>query len=93
MAIVIPSADEVVSKGEAIYNRDIKSLVEPARIGEFVAIDIVSGEYEIGRDQYATTEALRSRQPNAIVCTLKIGYTATAVIGGRLRRNKDTAPT
>ena len=93
MAIVIPSADEVVSKGEAIYNRDIKSLVEPARIGEFVAIDIVSGEYEIGPGHYATAEALRQRLPNAIVCTLKIGFQATGVIGGRLRRTRDANAT
>jgi len=88
MAVVVPSADDVVAKGEAIYERTIRSIAEPDRTGEFVAIDTVSGEYEIGPDHYSTAEALKRRLPNAIICTLKVGFQATGVIGGRLRRKK-----
>jgi len=92
MAAVRPSANEVGDKGQAIYDRDIRSQVEPALIGQFVAIDIESGEYEVGPDHYETALALKSRRPNSIVYTIKIGYDAAIVMGGRFHR-KTTADT
>ena len=88
MTAIRPSADEVGDRGQAIYERDIRSHVEPALIGQFVAIDIESGEYEVGTDHYATALALKARRPNAIVFTIKIGYDSAIVMGGRFHRKK-----
>ncbi len=85
MPITRPSADEVVSRGTALYEQGIRNAIESGNIGRFVAIDIDSGAYEVGDDQYATVRHMHSRLPGAVLCVLKIGYPAAAVIGGSLR--------
>ena len=36
--------EETARLGEEIYERDIRRHVEPGRVGEFVAIDVDSGD-------------------------------------------------
>jgi hypothetical protein len=86
-ALTRPSASEIVHKGQLIYDAGIRQQVEPNNIGKYVAIDILTGEYEIGTDHLDTVNVLHSRIPNAIPCVLKIGYPATDIIGGRLKPN------
>jgi hypothetical protein len=81
------SADEVGDRGERIYETALREKVEPGNTGKFIAIDIHSGEYEIGPDHRETVNRLHERVSDAEVYTIKIGYPATAVTGGRLRPN------
>jgi hypothetical protein len=92
MVMVAPrlSADEIVGRGEEIYEKTLRQRYEPGNIGKFISIDITSHDYEIGDDHMETVNRLRSRVPSeAMVCTLKIGYPAVAVIGGSLRPNAE----
>ena len=43
--------EEIARRGDAIYDRDIRPYLKPADKGNFVAIDIVTGEYEIATDE------------------------------------------
>lgn len=85
MATVRPPAAVVAARGTELYDRQIRDKVESGNLGRFVAIDIDTGEFEVGDDHYETVGKLRSRLSDPIVYTLKIGYPATAVIGGSLR--------
>ena len=44
-------AAEIVRRGEEIYDRDIRALVEAEHDGKFLVLDIESGDYEIGDDE------------------------------------------
>lgn len=70
-------------KGEMIYDR-LKPIVADGNEGRFIVIDTLSGEYEIGDDHLQTILRLRDRLPDAEPYSKKIGYVATASIGGRL---------
>jgi hypothetical protein len=81
------TADEICRRGEEIYERHIRPNVESQHKGEFLVIDIESGDYMIDADDAEATERLLSRKPNAVVYGLRIGYPAAYRIGSVLRES------
>ncbi len=69
----IPIA-EICRRGQEIYNRDIRALVEPEHKGEVVAIDVISGDYVLGEKSQGILEQLRERHPDAIIYLHRVGY-------------------
>lgn len=53
--------EEVVRRGKAIYEAQIKPLVEPERNNEYIVIDIETGDYEVGKDPVAVSHAMRRK--------------------------------
>ena len=53
----------------------------PQHQGEFLVIDIETGEYEIDADDLTATKQLLANHPNAVIYGLRIGYTAAYRIG------------
>jgi hypothetical protein len=80
-----PELDAIGRRGEDIYERTIRRRVEVGNVGKYVAIDLGTGDYELGADHLETVDRLHERLPKAEVYTVKIGYPATAVIGGSLK--------
>lgn len=76
------SREEVAARGEAIYNLEIRSNVESQCKGEYLVLDIESGEFEIDRDDLVATKRLLARCPDAILYGLRIGYIAAYRLGG-----------
>jgi len=48
---------------------------------KFVAIDIETGAHEMDRDDYAATERLLVRHPNAQIWLLRVGHRAAYRLG------------
>lgn len=80
-----PLADEVVRRGQAIYDERIRPHVEASDKGKFVVIDIETGAYEIDDDEMAAFDRAAAKNPSGIHCLLKIGSPAAHRIGGRFR--------
>jgi hypothetical protein len=74
--------DEVAARGEAIYERDIRTKVEGKHRGEFLVLDIETGEYEIDRDDLAATRRALAKRPGAVLYGLRIGYPSAYHLGG-----------
>ena len=72
---------EVASRGEKIYGQRISDKVAAEHRGEFVVIDIKTGEYEIHSDDLVATKRLLVKHPNAVVYGLRIGFHAAYRIG------------
>ena len=72
---------EIESRGEAIYVRQIRDKVNPVHKGKFVVIDIESGAYEVNRDDLAATKRLLKNCPNAVIYGLRIGFPTAYRIG------------
>jgi hypothetical protein len=82
------SPEEFARRGEAIYQNDIRPQVEAGNRGRIVAIDIETGDYEMGSDVLAATDRLLARLPGAQIWCVRVGYPAVHRIGGRpLRRS------
>ena len=67
------SKEEFAQRGDAIYERDLGSRLEQERQGEFVAIDIESGKYEVDRDEMRASDRLLARVPTAQIWVRRVG--------------------
>jgi len=67
------SKQEFARRGDAIYERDIRPMVERGREGEFVAIDIQTGSYEVDHDELTASDRLLARLPDAQIWLRRVG--------------------
>ncbi|MEO8495430.1 MAG: hypothetical protein ABI614_10185 [Planctomycetota bacterium] len=73
---------EVAARGEAIYNLKIRPKVESQYKGQYLVLDIASGEFEIDQDDLVATKRILARCPDAVLYGLRIGYLAAYRLGG-----------
>lgn len=76
------STKEIVERGEAIYQQQIREHVESEHHGEFLALDILTGEYEIDPEDVSATKRLLSKCPDAVIYGLRVGHRAAYRLGG-----------
>jgi len=77
------TGDEVVRRGQEIYERDIRSKVEAGNQGKFLVINIETGEYEMDADDLAAAKRAKARFGNAALFTMRIGHPAAYRLGFR----------
>jgi hypothetical protein len=73
--------EEAAQRGEVIYELRIRARVEPTHRGQFVVIDIDTGDYELDVDDLAATKRALSKRPGAVLYGLCIGSPATYRLG------------
>ena len=83
------TVDEICEKGRTFYYRDIMPKIEGApegAAGRFVAIDVLTGEYETADNGAGAMGKLRDRLPKVCMWLERIGYsTAYSMGGGRVQ--------
>jgi hypothetical protein len=72
---------EVAARGEALYERQLRQAVETEHKGKFLVLDIETGTYEIDLDDLIATKRLLTRQPQAVIYGLRIGYPTAYCLG------------
>lgn len=80
--MIAPEDEELIARGEAIYEQLLRTRLEPTHRGEYLAIDPDSGKYFLGRTVEDAIFAARASNPNCQVYTVRVGYDVSAVIGG-----------
>jgi hypothetical protein len=80
--------EEIGRIGTEIYQRQLRSQVMPHYKGQFLILDITSGDYEIDADDASAEERLRARRPAGIFFGLRIGYTSAYTLSGRMIEEK-----
>ena len=80
--------DEIARLGDEIYERDVREQVVVDHDGEYVAIDVETGDWVVADGEIAAVERLRALRPEAIdVLMERVGYRALRSFGGgSLRR-------
>ncbi|MEX2138655.1 MAG: hypothetical protein WD894_05300 [Pirellulales bacterium] len=89
MSVLQPrySKEEFARRGQEIYERDIQPRLKPDDKGQFVAIDIETGKYEMDSDDYTAVERLLSQVPDAQSWLVRVGEQAAYRTGrGPVRR-------
>jgi hypothetical protein len=76
--------EEIGRIGTEIYRRHLRSQVMPHYKGQFLILDIASGDYEIDADDTSAEERLRARRPTGVFFGLRIGYTSAYTLSGRM---------
>ncbi|MSP40319.1 MAG: hypothetical protein EXR70_17665 [Deltaproteobacteria bacterium] len=67
--------DEFARRGNELYERTIRALVENGNEGKVVAIDIDSGQCEVADDALTASDTLAARWPNSQTWFVRVGHT------------------
>lgn len=65
--------EEFAHRGDAIYESELRPILEKGNEGKFVAIDIETGAYEVDRDELAASDRLMARVSDAQIWLRRIG--------------------
>jgi len=79
------SKEEFARRGDAIYEREIRPVIEADNKGKFVVIDIETGAYEIDANELAASDRLLGRVPNAQAWLRRVGSRYARRFGPRAR--------
>lgn len=77
------SAQEVARRGREFYERSVRREIEGGQEGRFLALDVESGDYEVGDEALPTSARLRERKPGAVLYLMRIGRPAAYRLGWR----------
>ena len=81
------SGEEIVRRGEELYERSIKQIVETEEnIGKICSMDIETGEFVVDPDALVAGYAVRAKHADAAIYGKKIGYRTAFSLGGTLTR-------
>ena len=78
---------ELASRGQQYYDRHLRPLLEPDHHGEYVFLDVETGDYEVDSDQLAAMARARANHPDTVFYIVRVGYPTVGRIGARLRRS------
>jgi hypothetical protein len=73
--------EEVVRRGREIYEREIRTKVEPEHDGEFLVVDVTTGSYEVDESDVAASDRALQKNPNAVLYLMRVGSRAAYRIG------------
>jgi hypothetical protein len=79
------SKKEFARRGDDIYERVVRSQVEPEHNGDFVVIDIESGDFEVDEDELVASDRLLASHPGAQIWLRQVGSRYARRFGSRLR--------
>jgi hypothetical protein len=80
-----PQTPDLAERSERIYADRLRALLEPARRGEYVAIEPDSGDYFIGRTMSEAGNIAHQTYPDRRCFILRIGYPAAVEIATWLK--------
>ncbi len=82
------TSDEIVRRGQALYEQQIRPKVEPQSRGKFLVLDVDTGEYEVDSDKLAAFERAAGKHPDPALYILRIGYPSAVKLGSGLRTER-----
>ena len=77
------SKEEAARRGTELYRTVVLPRLQPGLEGKFVAIDIETGDFEVGDQRRVAWEALYARRPDAQIWFERIGFPTAVEIGYR----------
>lgn len=81
------SKEEFASRGDEIYESQVRPKVEAGNRGKIVAIDLETGDFEIDASEIAACDRLEARYPEAQIWIVRIGSRHVRRFGGRTKRS------
>ena len=81
-----PPADReaFARQAEAYYERTLRTKLEPQHKGEYLVLDVESGDYELDADEMAAIDRARAKHPDRLFYILRVGYPAAVFIGAKV---------
>ena len=79
--MTMPETDEFVQRAEGIYRSQLRAVLEPEHIDEFVAIEPESGDYFLGNTLSEAIGAARQAHPDRLAHGMRVGHKAALHFG------------
>lgn len=79
----------LVDESKALYEKQLKAILEPRHFGEYVAIEPVTRRYFLGETATAALVTASKAMPEHQFFLMRVGYPAAHKLGGhglRIRR-------
>jgi len=67
------SSAEIVQRGQDLYDQRIRAQVEARHPGQFLVLDIETGDYEIDADDVIAVQQAKTKHPEAAFYIVRIG--------------------
>ncbi len=77
--------DEIARRGREIYERDVRAEVEREHDGEFLVVDVATGDYAVGQDEDEVFDRAEAKDPEGLFYLMRVGRPAAHRIGGSAR--------
>ncbi len=77
------TSEEIVQRGQALYDQQIRAQVEASHEGKFLVLDIETGEYEIDVSEVAALKRAKAKHPGAAFYILRVGHPTAYRVGGQ----------
>ena len=77
--------DALTERAEKLYADTLKPILEPARIGKFVAIEPDSGSYFVNDSDVEALLSAHAALPEKLFYLMRIGYDTAHQMGGASR--------
>lgn len=78
----------IAERGDSIYQNKLKEILEKDHNGEFVAIEVESEKYFIGKSPEEALEAAKKEFPDNIFHLIRIGYAGVYKVSWSHRNKK-----
>ena len=82
------SGGEISKRGREIYAEKLRDLLEPEHTGEFLVINVETGEYEPDKDQVTVMERAAANHPVETLYGMRVGFAVMGRIGATAGRKK-----
>lgn len=83
----MPDADfdreEFARRGQEYYDRCLRARLEPDYDGQFLALEVETGEYEVDCDRMAAMNRAKAKHPGSVFYLVRIGHRTVGRIGLR----------
>jgi hypothetical protein len=84
------TVEEVSERANKLYSDKIRPIVEhEENIGKMVVVNAETGEYAVDKSGIHSAIALKAKNPNARLFTIRIGYDVAVAFGGNIERVKN----
>jgi transcriptional antiterminator Rof (Rho-off) len=81
MSIPNKSGEELARRAHDLYDQKIREEVEPGHNGEFLVIDVETGDYEVDADEMTALDRAHARHPSPSLFLMRVGYPTAHRIG------------
>lgn len=75
------TADQIVQRGQYLYETRLRLLMKSKDIGNVLVIDVETGDYELDTDDIAAAHRLQAKHPGAALYAMRVGSPTFGRIG------------
>jgi hypothetical protein len=79
MPQVTSDRHELARRGQAYYDQFLRATLEADHKGEYLVLDVETGDYELDEDEMAAIQRARAKHPRRAFYILRVGYRAAVI--------------